>query len=61
MNTFAWTGVIAAGLLIGTWIGVWLWSLLREPIGRELAMWIGIVAVLAWGVAGGLWLLTTKG
>lgn len=57
MHTFAWIGVIAAGLLITAYLAVWLWMLISNEIGRAILLRLGILAVILWGIGGGIYLI----
>lgn len=61
MDTFAWAGVAVGGAVIVAWLLYLLWSMLNDSIGRGILLGIGIIAVAAWALGGGVYLLVTKG
>lgn len=61
METFAWIGVGAAGMFCALFAVIWTVGWLRDPIGRVIAAGIAILALIAWGVLGGIYLAVTHG
>ena len=57
MAVFAWIGVCLAGALLLAYLGTLLWGMLRSDIGRGILIGLSIVAVAAWGLFGGAYLL----
>lgn len=56
METIAWIGVGAAGLIFAVWFLGSAIGMLRSPIGRAIVLWWAVLAVTAWGVLSAVYL-----
>jgi hypothetical protein len=57
METLAWIGVGVLGLLFAIYAVIWLVGMLSDPIGRAFMTGLALLAIVVWGVLGGLYLI----
>lgn len=57
METFAWIGVGLLALLVIIYFSAGLIGMFKDPIGRAIIIGLSILAVIAWGITGGIYLI----
>ncbi|MFF0597887.1 hypothetical protein [Streptomyces antibioticus] len=60
MDLFAYTSLGLVAVLFLVLAGVWLWELLREPLGRAVAAAVLLGLLLLCAGIGAVWLIGTK-
>lgn len=61
METFAWIGVGIGAVFMTLFVISWWADMLRSPTGRAIVAAYALIALAAWGVVGGAWLLWNHG
>lgn len=60
METFAWIGIGVCAMAVAIGCILWIVGMLKDPIGRAILVALSILAVVAWGLAGGIYLIVEK-
>jgi len=61
MDIFAYTSLSVTGLLIAGFLLWMLWDFIREPIGRLILTWFGIIGLGVCAlISGGGWLIMSR-
>jgi hypothetical protein len=60
MDVFAYVSLGALAAIVAVFVVVWLWDVLREPIGQVCAVSALFTAVVVCAVVGAVWLIGTK-